>query len=382
MLAGHIIHIGNAQYTAQLLGGHFHRPRRRRLARLRLRKRGRAGRVKRDFSLYLLHGLMNVPVENSYRTKLFQVRESLRAVFSSPSPVRIHRPQRDVREDHDWRAGLQMLDVFFQPLQLLVPQRTQSTGLQVHDVDQSYEVHTFLFEAVPAPWLRSFGETLVIFFAVVVQYIVLTGDVENILRGGALQNLLNAVEFFRLREMADIPRMQQEFRRRRQRVNFIDSSLQGSRNIRIRRLVETHVTVADLHETQLALHVARAHLCKAAHAVGFQNAALHDAERARSRPRHAFQEAAAIDPILIVIVQDLVLYVASHFSSSVDTSSHCIHMYAPPAAALIGQERRGLERASVPAPPWDVFHLCRPRRAARYSKFPRSLLQNYFALRI
>jgi hypothetical protein len=42
-----------------------------------------------------------------------------------------------------------------------------------------------------------------------------------------------------------------------------------------------------------------------------------------------------------VIVQDFVFCVASHFHPPLNTSPQCIRLYAPPAAALIWQERRG-----------------------------------------
>src|SRR5580658_2153977 len=53
------------------------------------------------------------------------------------------------------------------------------------------------------------------------------------------------------------------------------------------------------------------------------------------------------------------------FLPPVDTrlANTCEYMHFP----LIWQERRGLERARVPAPLWDVFHLSRLYAAARYS---------------
>src|SRR6266481_555361 len=215
MLATHVIHIGNAQDAAQLLGGHFHRSWRRRLARLRLRERSRAGGVKRDISLDLLHGLVNMPVENGNRAELLQIRESLRTVFGSPTPFRVDRPQWDVRKDDNRGAGLEMLDVIFKPLELLVSQRAEPAGFQVHDIDQSDEVYPLLLEAIPAALLSPFGETLVILFTVIIQNIVLARDIEDILCRGTLQNLLDGVEFLGLRELADIPCVQQELRRRR-----------------------------------------------------------------------------------------------------------------------------------------------------------------------
>ena len=87
---------------------------------------------------------------------------------------------------------------------------------------------------------------------------------------------------------------------------------------------------------------ARVHLRKTAHAVRLQNAALHHAERARPRPGHALQKAAAIDSIVVVIVQDFVFHVASHFSSSVNTrlptAYACMHL---PLLRLFGRSGAG-----------------------------------------
>src|SRR4029077_11281816 len=58
MLPANIIHVGNSQYAPHLLGRHFHRTRRIRFARLRLRKRGRCRGVKRHVAFHLLHRLV------------------------------------------------------------------------------------------------------------------------------------------------------------------------------------------------------------------------------------------------------------------------------------------------------------------------------------
>src|SRR5271155_4710100 len=194
---------------------------------------------------------MNMAVENGHGAKLFQIRERLRAVLGSPSPIRIDRPQRDMRKDNDRRAGLKMLDVFFEPLQLVVAQRTQSARLQIHHVDQADEVHAFLLKAIPSTALRPFAETLEIALPIVVQDVVLAWNIEDILRRRALQNLLDAIELLGLREVADVPRVQQKLRRRGQRVDLVDSGFQRRCNIRIRRLVKTHMAVANLYEAQL-----------------------------------------------------------------------------------------------------------------------------------
>src|SRR5665213_905964 len=83
-----------------------------------LRERGGARGMERHVAFNLLHHLMDVPVQYRNRTESFQVRQRLRAVRGTPTPVLIHDPQRDVREYHDWRARRKWLDVFFQPFQL------------------------------------------------------------------------------------------------------------------------------------------------------------------------------------------------------------------------------------------------------------------------
>src|SRR5437773_1777088 len=102
-----VVHIRDSKYAFELLRRYFHRSWRIRLARLRLRKRGRRRGMKRYVAFDLLHGLMNVPVEHRHRAELLQVGQRLRAVFRTPAPLRIHRPEWDVREYHDGRAVFQ-----------------------------------------------------------------------------------------------------------------------------------------------------------------------------------------------------------------------------------------------------------------------------------
>src|SRR6266436_3479024 len=103
--------------------------------------------------------------------------------------------------------------------------------------------------AVPARALRALSVALAKLRPVIVQYVVLARHKENFL-ARRLQNLVHRVELFRLRQVADISGMQQELRRIRQPVDLVHRGLQRPRYIRIRRFVESHVAVADLHEAQ------------------------------------------------------------------------------------------------------------------------------------
>src|SRR5260370_12387183 len=150
VLPANIIHVSNSQNASQLLRRHLHRPRRVRPARLRLWKCRRSRGVKRHIAFDLLHRLMDMSVQHRNGAELFQIGQRLRAIVSAPAPLRINRPQRNVREHHNPRAVLQILHVVFQSSELFASQRSQSATLQVHDVYQPDEVHAFLLEAEPS----------------------------------------------------------------------------------------------------------------------------------------------------------------------------------------------------------------------------------------
>ena len=160
--------------------------------------------MKRDVSFDLLHGLVDVPVQDREGAEFFQVGQGLGTVFGAPTPFGVNGPQRNVREHHDGSAVFQMLYIIFEPLQLFVAQRSQSTRLKVHDVHQPNEMHAFLVEAVPARALAAFGEAVQEVFSVVVQDVMFAGDIENVLRLGSFQNLLDGIEFLRFRKMTDV----------------------------------------------------------------------------------------------------------------------------------------------------------------------------------
>src|SRR3954464_7507628 len=128
---------------------------------------------------HLLHHLVNMSIEHGHRSKPLQVRQGPLAVVCSPSPVRINRPQRNVREDHDRRAARQPLDVALQPFELLVTERSQSTRLQIHDVHQADEVNTVLIEAVPPRTECSLSEAIEITPSVVFEHVVFAWYIED-----------------------------------------------------------------------------------------------------------------------------------------------------------------------------------------------------------
>ena len=80
--------------------------------------------MERDVAFDLLHHLMDVAVEHGHRTEALEHVECTRAVFSAPTPGRIDRPQRDVREQHDRRRGRAALEIGVEPGELVGAEAT------------------------------------------------------------------------------------------------------------------------------------------------------------------------------------------------------------------------------------------------------------------
>src|SRR3984893_14853233 len=93
---------------------------------------------------------MNVPVQNGDRTEALEQRKRLRAVLGAPAPVLVDHLQRDMRKHHDWHAVRPVLEVGFEPCELLGAQVAESAALQIDDVDEADEVNAVIVVTVPA----------------------------------------------------------------------------------------------------------------------------------------------------------------------------------------------------------------------------------------
>ena len=71
MPALYVVHIGNAESAAQLLGWNFHWPWPFGLAGRGLREGSRKSSVKGDVAFHFLHGLMDVSVQHGHGPKFF-----------------------------------------------------------------------------------------------------------------------------------------------------------------------------------------------------------------------------------------------------------------------------------------------------------------------
>src|SRR5208283_3560156 len=141
--------------------------------------------------------------------------------------------------------------------------------------------------------------------------------------------------------MADVAGVQHEGGGDWQRVDFVHRGLKCAYNVRIRSLIEPHVAVADLNETEFALIFRAPERRETAQAVGVEYAAFDDAKGARPSPRHTLQETPAVDSIVVVIMQNFVVDVGLHTVVAI----LFIHLRAPwvqlgcPSALLTARRR-------------------------------------------
>jgi hypothetical protein len=137
---------------------------------------------------------------------------------------------------------------------------------------------------------------------------VLAGHEEDLLGLCAFQHLIERVIFPRLGGVAEISSVNDEVRLLRQAVNLIDGRLERTGDVGIRRLVETHVAIANLDEVELPF--CRGHLL--AEGLRCQDAAANCPNDSSSGPGHTLQEAAPVNAVFIVIVNDYFRQVSPH----------------------------------------------------------------------
>src|SRR5262245_30893624 len=94
-------HAGDAEHAAQFVVRYLHRAWRRCRTWRRLREGCRSRSMEGDVSFDFLHDLMDVAVEHGHRAEALEVAKRPRAVFRTPTPLRIDGPQWNVCEDDD-----------------------------------------------------------------------------------------------------------------------------------------------------------------------------------------------------------------------------------------------------------------------------------------
>ena len=86
-------------------------------------------------------------------------------------------------------------------------------------------MHSFVIEAEPARALRSLAVAFQILLAVVGKHVVLSWHKKRLPAFGRFQDLIEGVEFTRLRKMTQVSRMNQKVRRMIERVDFVNRFL-------------------------------------------------------------------------------------------------------------------------------------------------------------
>src|SRR6266702_684192 len=242
--------------------------------------------MKGNVAFHLLNNLMDVAIEDRYRTKALEIPQSLLAVLGSPTPFRINRPKRDMGKKDDRCAGGAAFQILFQPLQLLLSQNTQAAFFDIHDIDEPDEMHALLVEAVPARAPGPFAEAFAVLRSVIVDDVMLARHVKDIASLATLQDLLERVEFLGFSEMGEVAGVEHEGRSFGQGVNFRHRLPQGGGDVFVRFLVETNMAVADLDETQVRPGGHRSRVGTRTERLGPENAAGHGPEDASAGPGH------------------------------------------------------------------------------------------------
>ncbi len=83
------------------------------------RQIGTGAGVERHISFGLGKQLVDVAIEACHGCKAFQIAHGLRGVVGAPTPVRIHREQRDVAEHRDRGVAGQRRNVLLDELELV-----------------------------------------------------------------------------------------------------------------------------------------------------------------------------------------------------------------------------------------------------------------------
>src|ERR1700728_2036033 len=108
--------------------------------------------------------------------------------------------------------------------------------------------------AVPAISYRSLAESLLVQHAIVERIIMLTRNIKNFADLRAFDHLHSRIELRSFRVLRDVSGVDHEVRRlhpHRDNIDLVDSLLQRSRHIRIRPLVESNMTIANLDEREV-----------------------------------------------------------------------------------------------------------------------------------
>lgn len=207
------------------------------------------------------------------------------------------------KNDNRGFAGA-ILQIGFEPGELLSTQGAQAVLLDIHDVYKPDEVYSMMVETVPAMAFGTFSEALKVQLAVVASNIMFARDIEDLLYFHTLKQLVKSVKFIGAGKMGEIARVQNKIRLFGQGIDAGNCFLERGGDVGVDTfLVEADVRIADLHEAKAAFHGIR---CAGAgrEQGGTQQATAHAPEHAGAGPGHTFEESPAVQTVAIVVVQN------------------------------------------------------------------------------
>jgi len=156
-------------------------------------------------------------------------------------------------------------------------------------------------KAVPAQPASVLTITVQILLPIVAEHIVLAGYIESPAYLGALQHFIDCVEFLGFGEMREVARVNQQLGSLEQSVDPVYGGFQSADHVLVRFLGETDVAVADLNEREIVFFGLAGILTEYA---GGQDPSTYGPSDACAYPGHALQKAAAVDAVVVMIVNN------------------------------------------------------------------------------
>src|ERR1700757_3357804 len=93
---------------------------------------------------------------------------------------------------------------------------------------------------------------LTVHLSSIIEHIMLPWHIKDVFSSAALEDLVERVELFRLRQLCDISGVNKERRRSRHRVDAIESNFECLGNILVRRFVKPDMAIADLQKAEIS----------------------------------------------------------------------------------------------------------------------------------
>src|SRR5258706_11674303 len=95
-----------------------------------------------NIAFHFLHGLMDMTIQDSYRSKTLEIRKRLSAIRCSPTPLRIDSPKRNVSKNYYRSTARKVFHVSLQPFKLILAKEAQTAVPLAQHIDQANKMYT------------------------------------------------------------------------------------------------------------------------------------------------------------------------------------------------------------------------------------------------